>query len=34
LRSTSQRWVVSDKVIQLPAGTVAVAYLEGDLELE
>jgi hypothetical protein len=34
LRSTAQRWVVSDKVIQLPAGTVAVAYLEGDLELE
>jgi hypothetical protein len=34
LRSTAQRWVVSDKVIQLTAGTGAVAYLEGDLELE
>jgi hypothetical protein len=34
LRSTGQRWVVSDKVIHVPAGTHAVAYLEGDLELE
>ena len=34
LRSTAQRWVVSDKAIQLAAGTLAVAYLEGDLELE
>jgi hypothetical protein len=33
LGSAAQRWVVSDKAIQLPAGTRAVAYLEGDLEV-
>jgi hypothetical protein len=34
LRVTAQRWVVSDKAIQLAAGTLGVAYLEADLELE
>jgi hypothetical protein len=34
LRSTAQRWVVSDKVVHLAAGTGAVAYLEADLDVE